>query len=74
MASIAGRVVAGAIFKRVWRVTRNEDDPPKPKESEYSWREVLIAATIQGHLRRRQGRHRPDARAFERWTAEWPGD
>lgn len=75
--SLAGGLIAGAIFKQVWRRVTPGDkpDPPKPLETEYPFKEILLAAAIQGAifsvvktLIDRQG-----ARLFERATGEWPG-
>ncbi|WP_432476110.1 DUF4235 domain-containing protein [Nocardioides sp. GXQ0305] len=51
------------------------DDPPKPLESEYRLRKILVAAAIQGAIFTvvRVLINRGSARAFERWTGEWPG-
>jgi Protein of unknown function (DUF4235) len=75
--SIAGGLVAGVIFKQVWRraAPGDKSDPPKPLETEYAFKEILIASAVQGVIYSvvktiidRQG-----ARLFERWTGEWPG-
>lgn len=75
--SVLGGVVAGLIFKQVWRRAAPGDkpDPPGPLETEYPFKEILVAAAIQGAIFSvvktvidRQG-----ARLFERATGEWPG-
>ena len=75
--SMAGGLVASAIFKQVWKVAAPgpKSDPPGPLETEYPLRQILIAAAIQGAIYSvvktiidRQG-----ARMFERATGEWPG-
>jgi len=76
--SIAGGLVASAVFKQVWkRATPGPvSDPPKPLQSEYSFREVLVAAAVQGAIFAvvKATIDRGGARAFQRWTGEWPGD
>lgn len=76
--SIVGGIVAGQVFKQVWkRVSAGEDaDAPKALESEYSLRDVLVAAAIQGAIFAvvKAAIDRGGARAFEHWTGEWPGD
>jgi len=76
--SIVGGVVAGQVFKQVWkRVSGGADaDAPKALESEYSLREVLVAAAVQGAIFAvvKAAIDRGGARAFQRWTGEWPGD
>jgi len=77
VSSVAGGLVASMLFKQVWkRVSKNgEADPPGPLQSEYPFKEVLLAAVIQGAIYAsvkaiidRQG-----ARTFQRATGEWPG-
>jgi hypothetical protein len=76
--SIIGGLAAGAVFKQVWKRASPGDasDPPKSLETEYPFKEILLAAAIQGVIYSvvktivdRQG-----ARLFERWTGKWPGD
>lgn len=73
---IAGGLLAGAIFKQVWRRVSDQDDAPDPLQSEYDWREVLIAAAIQGAIFAviKAAVDRGGARTFQRVTGEWPGD
>jgi hypothetical protein len=75
--SLIGGLIAGIIFKQVWKhaAPGEKSDPPKPLETEYPFKEILLAAAIQGAIFSlvktvidRQG-----ARLFERWTGEWPG-
>ena len=75
--SLIGGLIAGTIFKYIWKWAAPGDkpDPPKPLETEYPFKEILLAAAIQGAIFSvvktvidRQG-----ARLFERWTGEWPG-
>ncbi len=77
ISSILGGLVAGMIFKQVWKhaAPGEKSDPPKPLETEYPFKEILLAAAIQGAIYSvvktiidRQG-----ARMFERATGEWPG-
>ena len=78
VSSIVGGLVAGQVFKQVYkRVTPgHRSDAPKPLESEYRLREILVAALIQGAIYAvvKALIDRGGARAFERWTGEWPGD
>ncbi|MFN8193811.1 MAG: DUF4235 domain-containing protein [Nocardioidaceae bacterium] len=78
VASIAGGLVAGQIFQQVWKRVDPDSsgDAPKPLESEYRLRKILAAAVVQGAVFAvvRALIDRGGARAFERWTGEWPGD
>lgn len=76
--SILAGLLAGKIFKQVWKRASPADssDPPKALESEYALREVVVAAAVQGAIFAAVKAlvDRGGARAFERWTGEWPGD
>jgi len=50
--SILGGLLAGIIFKQVWRraTPGDQSDPPTALESEYDLKEILVAATIQGAI------------------------
>lgn len=78
VSSVVGGVVAGQVFKQVWKHATPTDssDAPKALESEYSWRQVLAAAAAQGAVFAtvKAAIQRGGARAFQRWTGEWPGD
>lgn len=78
VASLLGGVIAGQVFQQVWKRLDPEatDDPPKPLQSEYPLGKILVAALIQGAIFSavRALINRGGARAFERWTGEWPGD
>lgn len=71
-----GGLVASAVFKQVWRRAPGPDEAPNPLESEYTFREILVAAAIQGAIFGvvKAAIDRGSARAFQRWTGEWPGD
>ncbi len=50
LVSVLGGVLAGAIFKQVWKAAFSEDDAPKATDADRSWREVLLAAALQGAI------------------------
>lgn len=76
--SIVGGLVAGRVFKQVWKRATPGDraDAPKALESEYSFRQVVLAAAAQGAVFAmvKAAVDRGGARLFQRWTGEWPGD
>ncbi|HXV93407.1 MAG TPA: DUF4235 domain-containing protein [Pseudonocardia sp.] len=47
---LAGGMLAGRVFGIVWRRVSGEEETPKPLSDDYSTREVLLAATLQGAL------------------------
>ena len=74
--SVLGAVTAGALFKQIWKRISYEEEAPKALESEYSWREVLPAAALQGAVFAfvKAAIQRGGAKGFERVTGIWPGD
>ena len=78
LSGIVSGAVAAAIFRQIWKRASpgHQEDSPKALESEYSLREVLLAAAIQGALFALVTAlvDRAGARAFERATGSWPGD
>ncbi|MFD2416806.1 DUF4235 domain-containing protein [Amycolatopsis pigmentata] len=49
-ASILGGVLAGAVFKQVWKAVSGDKDAPEATSSEHRTREVLLAAVLQGAI------------------------
>ena len=39
LVSVLGGVLAGAIFKQVWKIAFSEDDAPKATDADRSWQE-----------------------------------
>ncbi|MBM9459137.1 DUF4235 domain-containing protein [Nocardioides sp. zg-536] len=78
IASLLGGLIAGQIFQRVWKALdpQSPEDPPTPLQSEFRLRKIVLAAAVQGAIFTvvRALINRGGARAFERWTGEWPGD
>jgi Protein of unknown function (DUF4235) len=71
-----GGVVAGALFKRIWRIFSDEPKPPTATQAGRSWKEVLAAAAIQGAVFAlvKAVVDRGGATAFEKATGVWPGE
>jgi hypothetical protein len=74
--NVLAGVVAGSVYKQVWSRVSATGHPPKPKESDYSMRQVLSAAVLQGAVFGlvKAAADRGGARAFEKLTGSWPGD
>ena len=74
--SVLGAVVAGAVFKQIWKRIAGADEAPKALESEYGWGQVLPAAAAQGLVFGfvKAVIQRGGARGFEKATGIWPGD
>lgn len=76
---IAGLVagsVSGIVFKQLWKAIANEDDAPGALQSEYSMKEVVLAAAIQGAIfaATKAAIDRAGAQGFSKLTGSWPGD
>ncbi len=41
-------LLAGQVFQVIWKRVSHEDETPEPLSDDYSTREVLIAAALQG--------------------------
>jgi hypothetical protein len=76
IAGVAAGLVAGAIFKRVWRVVAHEEDTPDAKDEHRSWTEVIAAATLEGAIFAgvKAAVDRAGAAGFARLTGVWPGN
>jgi len=68
-------VLAGALFKQVWRMLAHEQEAPAATERQRSWTEVVAAAAIQGAVFGgvKALVDRAGAAGFERVTGVWPG-
>ncbi|MGR7028064.1 DUF4235 domain-containing protein [Geodermatophilus sp. URMC 62] len=73
---ILAGVVSGAVFKQIWKRVSGEEDAPDALQSEYSMREVVLAAAIQGAIfaATKAVIDRAGARGFTKLTGSWPGD
>lgn len=77
VSSVAGGIVAGQLFKQAYkRVGPGDGDhAPTALEARYPVGQVVAAAAIQGAVFAavKAAVDRGGARAFQRWTGEWPG-
>jgi hypothetical protein len=46
--SVASGALAGVVFKQVWKLVAGEEDAPEATDPEHSWKEILLAAALQG--------------------------
>jgi hypothetical protein len=47
---LVGGLLAGKVFGLVWKRISGEDETPQPLSDDYSTREVLLAAAVQGAI------------------------
>ena len=71
-----GGILAGAIFKRIWKAAAGEDEAPKATDAQSGWREVLVAATLQGAIfaLNKAAVDRAATEGTRKLTGVWPGE
>ncbi|HEX3964216.1 MAG TPA: DUF4235 domain-containing protein [Trebonia sp.] len=76
LASVLGGMLAGAIFKRVWKLAAGEDEAPRATDIRRGYREVLLAATLEGAIFAlvKAALDRGAADATLKLTGFWPGE
>ncbi|MFF7550460.1 DUF4235 domain-containing protein [Streptomyces canus] len=74
MGALSG-VLAGAMFKQVWKRLGHEEDAPDATDEHRTWREVVSAAVLQGAIFAgvKAAVDRGGATATHRLTGTWPG-
>jgi len=76
--SVVAGVISDAVFARAWRriAPGEHGEAPRALQSRYRLREILLAGMLQGAIAGgvKALIARGGARAFQRWTGEWPGD
>ena len=75
IAGMVGGLLAGLIFKRVWKLI-GRGDAPKPTDERRGWGEILLAAVLQGAIFAlvKAAVNRGAAEATRGLTGIWPGD
>ena len=73
---ILAGTLSGALFKLIWKQVADTDDAPDALQSEYSMKEVVLAAAIQGAIfaTTKAVIDRAGAQGFTKLTGKWPGD
>ncbi len=76
LASVLGGILAGAIFKLIWKLAAREDDAPKATDARRGWGEILSAAALQGAVYGvvKAAIDRGAAEGTLRLTGFWPGE
>jgi hypothetical protein len=74
--SIAGGILAGAIFKRIWKLAPGQDEVPKATDADRGWPEILTAAALQGAIFAvvTASVERLAAAGTRSLTGTWPGE
>jgi hypothetical protein len=73
--SLIGARLAMSVFRRVWSASGRDEEAPRPKDRDRGWREVVVAATVQGAVfgATKAVVDRAGATWWERITGVWPG-
>jgi Protein of unknown function (DUF4235) len=76
LVSVLGGVLAGAIFKKIWKIAAREDEAPQATDAQRGWREVLLAAGVQGAIFAvvKAAVDRGAAEGMRKLTGVWPGE
>jgi Protein of unknown function (DUF4235) len=82
LVSVLGGVLAGAIFKLVWKAAAHQDEAPKATDAQRDWRgwrgwrEVLLTAALPGMIFAvvKAAMDRSAAAGTRKLTGVWPGD
>ena len=74
LASVLGGMIAGAIFKKIWKGIAGEDEAPSPEKPDRNWKEIASAAALQGAVAGgvRAMVDRGALKGFEKATGVWP--
>jgi hypothetical protein len=74
VAGAAAGLVAGVLFKQIWRIASGDDHAPSATDRERGWSEILLAATLQGAIFGlvKAAVDRGGAVAVSRATGYWP--
>ncbi|MFD1325967.1 DUF4235 domain-containing protein [Micromonospora sonneratiae] len=71
---IGAGVLAGALFRQVWKLTAGDGDAPNATDEDRRWGEILAAAALQGAIFAvvRAAVDRGGAVGVRRLTGHWP--
>jgi hypothetical protein len=74
LVSALGGVLARLAFKQLWKRATGEEDSPSATDREYSWREVVLAAAVQGAVfgAVKAATDRAAATGYRKATGDWP--
>lgn len=74
LVSVVGGLAANVAFTRVWRAVSGEEQAPAATAKNHTWREVLLAAALQGAIFGlvKAAIDRAGATGYESLTGTWP--
>ena len=67
-------LIAGMVFKRLWKALAKQEEAPAPTDEDTRWREVLPAAALRGAIVAviKAAAGRSGAAGVRRLTGTWP--
>jgi predicted metal-dependent enzyme (double-stranded beta helix superfamily) len=67
-------LVAGLVFRQVWKLAGHDDDAPNATDEDRQWSEILLAAAIQGAIFAtvKAAVDRAGAASVHKATGQWP--
>jgi len=76
LASLLASMLAGAIFKKAWKLAPGPDEAPEATDERRGWGEVLLAAAVQGAIFAliKAAFDRAAAEGVRQVTGDWPAD
>jgi hypothetical protein len=76
LVSVLGGLLAGVIFKRIWKLAAREENAPKATDAGRGWHEILPAAALQGAVYAvvKAAVDRGAAEGAHKLTGVWPGE
>lgn len=76
IASMLASLLAGVIFKKVWKLTPGSDEAPEATDERRGWGEILLAAAVQGLIFAliKAVFERATAEGVRQVTGDWPGE
>ena len=76
LVGILGGMLARSVFKRIWQAVTGEDEAPTATDARRGWREILLAAAVQGAIFAvvQAALDRVTAEGTAKLTGEWPGE
>ena len=72
---VLGGLLATAVFNRLWGLLAAGDEAPDATDAAATWRQVLLAAAIQGAVFGgvKAAVDRAGAHGYQKVTGTWPG-
>ena len=69
-------MLAGAIFKKAWKLAPGQDEVPDATDERRGWGEILLAAALQGVIFAviKAVFERATAEGVRQVTGDWPGE